>query len=329
MPQSFPVTISQRKQPTPLSGAPLSHGTVIYYDGATGADTCWIGTRADVKQGNGVPLRPYGSVRWTKDRLAFGIMDDGSTDTPTLYCSEDVDQIVDPLGIAIATAEESLLRGVPNVLVDTTIANETIVAGQTKLYDISPYASVSFYSASNRMELLQYGNGPVTDSYRVSYGTKPVRLAVVAETLSVHNTGGTNSLVIIEGSNRVSDRRFDGRQLDTLGDMWSQASQALGAGTLYHLVKLQVGAFPTFLVGASHATFHISDPAVTGQFQLSLESNGALALCDSAEMFTGAGGEAWKTMKGISLPAAAYAVNFKCVAAGTAALDVSIFEDQY
>lgn len=253
--------------------------------------------------------------------------------TPTWYASDEQPDpssfpapiTASPWALAIAL----LASGIPSVLLDAPIAvAQPIVHGASATFDIAGYASIYVSCTGNRLHLQQYDDpGSIVDEY--DYSSSPghsVRLAVEAGTLKVTNTiSAGSSDVTIWGSNRAAGRRFDARFQDTTGDQWQTIGHLFVVGAGAALTQLNA---LTILQGAAHATFHITGALVTGFFYLSSSTLATIAVCDTAEMFTGADGDRYATMKPISLPAGAYTFGFFCAGTGgNATAAVSIFQD--
>lgn len=284
----------------------------------------WVSNQSGPVQLNGYPLEPFAATTKNGTGSLYLALDAAAISDVKILITDVVSGYDNPIALAAAVAAELLLTGIPNVLVDTQIANAIpILHGGSTTFDISGYASIYVSCTGNRLNLQQYDvAASIVDEYDYSY-THPVRLAVVAGTLKVTNTisAGTSN-VTIWGSNRQSQQRFDGRYQDTTGDLWQTIGGTFVAGgvALGHLNA------STSLQGAVHATFHVTGLVVQGYFYLSSSTLATILICDTTEMFTGSNGDRYLTRQ-IAVPAGSYTIGFFCTTGGNATIDAALFQD--
>lgn len=296
------------------------------------AGRVWLGTSSGVSTLTGIPLEAGASLTWTDEAELWLIADPAAAGPVSVIVSDSVIDDWNPSPAALAalvasqTAAQLLATGVPNVLLEQTLYSGTLAAGAIVFVDVSSAASVIITAAqvtsTSSLKITQQAPGGTTvDEELVPYidlrGVSG-RLALVGTTLKITNTGANPeplNLVIV-GSNRAAEHRWDVRQRQANGDAWTLAQTTMTAATRYTLAANDPAAK---LQGLAFASFNSGGGATAkGRFLCVSPDGTETVLCDSSEMVTASivatGG--FYQSKLIALPPSAYTIKFYCGTAG-------------
>jgi hypothetical protein len=210
------VAIKKGNASTQVSGAPLTAHTTLRNTDPNNA--VWLSSSPAVTPNNGMKLGPLGSLQWVANALCWGCVDTGVVSDVLLNYSDDVDQVNDPLAIAIATSTELLANGIPNVLISTPLLTDvTINAGTSSTaLPTSQFASLIItaldMSSLGRFLLqLDWGGGiiellsSVNDPLALAANSRSFVTSVKSSSLTIKNLSGTdNTKVSVTGTNRVT-----------------------------------------------------------------------------------------------------------------------------
>jgi hypothetical protein len=122
----------------------MPNGTTIYNQDSNNA--IWVGSNASLVAGQGMRIGPKGSLQWTTDNAqCFAVVDTGVASNVTVLISDNVQNLVNPVDVAAATAAQLLATGIPNVLTGTLLFDGQIGAGFSSkiLSGINGYASLT------------------------------------------------------------------------------------------------------------------------------------------------------------------------------------------
>lgn len=240
--------------PQQLTGAPYDSEVVFYNQDTTNA--VWLGPNQAVAPNLGQRLPPYGYIVWdNKSQPPWACVDTGVVSNVLVTASDDVNDVSDPVGVALAVAA----NGIPSVLVMTTIVNgDTIAGGASKSYDVSKYASLVIKITVNRANPtsqnygVQFRQGP-TDTDAVNQPTSSEILAPAPGTASGswsasvvlpvngarlyvtdNDPDAVNSLVTLTvvGSNRMINRPYLNNRFTGQGNRTSVTSNFPTGDTL-------------------------------------------------------------------------------------------------
>lgn len=198
-----------------ISGSNVTD-TTLYNMSTTGA--IWVGNSPSVSPNNGMRIGPLGTAHWAKDAgLAYACVDTGILTTINLNISNDISNPANPVDVATATATQLLAQGVPNVLVQSTLLNTTLVANVGQSMDVSGQASITITASTagttQQVVLQCFFYDPVSGQSDLAfYLTVPANTFstkgewVIPVTNSSFNivapTGSPSTAVVIRGSNR-------------------------------------------------------------------------------------------------------------------------------
>lgn len=221
---------------TQLTGAALSKGASIY--NTDSINGIWVGTSRSVAPGAGQYIGPLGSGQWLNDSQAFACVDSGVTGTVQVVVSTDISNLNNPLAIAEATAAEIatsglaaaigvqvanqlLLNGVPNVLLQDQIVSLSggfFTAGtHLDVNNIGKYASLIVQVVGTTanpaiMQVDYHEESPLNPAFFTipEYYVNPLNSYVVtwevpvnAQSMRLSNIGLDAISVVVYGTNRL------------------------------------------------------------------------------------------------------------------------------
>jgi hypothetical protein len=291
------------------------------------AARAYLGADSSVSPSNGVPLDPGTALPWSSADQLWAVADSAATAPITLTVTTAIaDWTPSPAAIAAQVAARLLAQGIPNVLVETVIADNELVPIAGKKYAIGGYASLAISWDNNcgafwRQNATNTATGVVVDSDTIAgmpdgFSPTQFRLEVVADQLEVIPTVNNAGHITIIGSNRPARRRADYRFATAAPDEWTTTGVAVGA----NLLNQSGGAC---IQGQAFASFRLpGGTAVRGYFYVQTPGSSHIQiLMTTAEMVAASEAGMFGT-KLVALPAN-YFVVFQATTGG--ALSSAIF----
>lgn len=318
---SYPTVVKRGITPTQISGTNLSAGSAgMIYNQST--DTAiWVSSnQGQAKPGLGMRIGPLGTANWSNDAgVPWASCDTVATVDILVLFSDDVNMVVNPVDVGIATAIQIETLGVPNVLVDDTLVSlQTLAAGASLTLDVHRYAGLEISISGIVVPYeISYAftdiTGTVTfDSDRLSapatLGPKSYGLAVSAPQFILVNSDLVNAVTVtIHGNNRVARSRIQANQGIANGALATAVIPGLGAVTL--TPNNHIG-------GLCYAVFECTGTAgaaPVGYFEIVMKDGTLYRICSTGEMVAQAG-QTFNTLgsKLIALPPSGFTIQFRC-----------------
>lgn len=207
---------------TALSSAALPAGSLIVNNDAS--NSVWISGLSSMQSGYGIEVGPKGSATWSNDGPCYAILDTAATADVTLYVTQALSDVTDPVAIGAAVATKLLASGVPNVFLNPLIVAGFMDSLHLTLgpYDISKYASliIQVSTASTDAALrydmhqeLPYDPAAVTITETLTNIDGPNFNAtwcipVNGASIKFTNVTGRNMTIAVYGSNRQVSSAF-------------------------------------------------------------------------------------------------------------------------
>lgn len=117
----------------------LPAGTVIINNDSVNA--IWISERPNISPNQGYRIGALGSFKWQKTADCWACVDTGVTTGVIITIGDNLDQIVNPVDIAVAVAA----KGIPNTLLLDSLYDENIPSlSNSIIRDVSKYATLQF-----------------------------------------------------------------------------------------------------------------------------------------------------------------------------------------
>jgi hypothetical protein len=225
----------------------LDSGTLINNTDANNA--VWLSSSQTVRPGNGIRLGAFGTVQWLGGPC-YAIIDTGVATAVTLGISNEMQDLVNPVDVASATAAKLLLQGVPSVALTSTLYNQSALGNgaDTGIIDVSKYASLILITGGTQtynivMSFIMPDGTILIDNFsnidnRGPGFTHAIQIPLGGATsfrAQIASGAGSTILLTIEGTNRFIEKaQFIQRRYFTR--LFNVPSANYGAGSIQVMI---------------------------------------------------------------------------------------------